>query len=109
MNGTIVVPDVPELPERDPDCELCQHHWFSAHLHTDGSGRCVSRDMRTVYVQQMVEDVPTCSCPNGQHTEPGKRPKCWHVDGYLRLKDERRLLGQAMAAPGSRVKLEDLF
>lgn len=105
--GSIRVPDaLPELPLRDPSCELCRHRWFSPHLHADGSGRCFSRDMHTLYIQQLVDGVPTCSCPNGIHTDPGKEPRCYHTTQYKQLLAEKRRL---VAVIVRNTKLEDLF
>lgn len=104
---TIRVPAPPqELPDRDPDCSLCSHTWTNPHLHPDGSGRCFSRDMRTLYTQQLVDGVPTCTCINGQHTAPGYTPKCHHVTQYKQLLAEKHDLVAVMV---SDTRLEDLF
>lgn len=99
------VPGQVELPERDPNCSDCRHQWFTPHVHKDGSGRCMSSDNHTVYIQTMHAGVASCTCPNGQHSE-GVEPRCYHVRNYRTILIDIRN-GSRKVPP--RPKLQDIY
>lgn len=105
---TLKVPGRLPAPERDPNCEMCQHDWFTPHIHKDGTGRCMSSDNRTVYVQTIgPEGIATCTCPNGQHSE-GVEPRCYHVRNFRTIRIDVRN-GARKVPPAPAPKLEDLY
>lgn len=112
MSRTIVtVPNPIVVEAKDPACEICQHEWFAPHLHPDGTGRCISMDTHTIYVQAMFDGIITCTCINGQHHN-GSRPNCWHSNAFenlLALANEAARAAKPQSQRTAQLRLEDLF